>query len=105
MEKKFKRVFRDRRLTPSEVAADAEVRRKIEAEFPPGKAPSHGHSSALTDLLKQSLRESSRSVEEVARDANLSPQLLAHFLAGERDIRMATADRLAETLGLKVSAE
>lgn len=105
MEKKLKRLFRDRRLTPDEIAADDDVRRKVEAEFPPGKTASLGRSSALSDLLKESLRESGRSIEDIARDANLSPQLLAQFLAGERDIRMATADRLAGILGLKVSVE
>ncbi|MEX2169044.1 MAG: helix-turn-helix transcriptional regulator [Pirellulales bacterium] len=105
MEKKLNRVFRDRHLTASEIAADEDVRRKVEAEFPPGKSASIGQTSALTDLLKQSIRKSGQTVDEIARESNVTPQLLAQFLAGESDIRMATADRLAETLGLKVSVE
>jgi hypothetical protein len=30
--------------------------------------------------------------------------VVARFLSGERDIRMATADKLAETLGLKLAS-
>lgn len=30
---------------------------------------------------------------------------IPRFLSGERDIRMATADKLAEVLGLKLGAE
>jgi hypothetical protein len=35
MTKKLERVFRDRRLTPEELERDAEVRQKVQREFPP----------------------------------------------------------------------
>jgi hypothetical protein len=35
MTKKIEHVFRDQRLPAEEVAKDAEVRRKVQAEFPP----------------------------------------------------------------------
>ena len=37
MSKKFQRVFRSGHLTPEEVARDEDVRRKVQAEFPPAK--------------------------------------------------------------------
>ena len=36
--------------------------------------------------------------------AGVSQIVVSRFLSGERDIRMATADKLAEVLGLKVAA-
>jgi transcriptional regulator with XRE-family HTH domain len=55
--------------------------------------------------LKQAIRDSGRPVESVASDAGLSPALVAGFMAGERDIHMATADKLAQALGLEVTAD
>ena len=41
MERKtFKRIVRDRHLTPDEVAADEAVRRKVMQEFPPAQGAS-----------------------------------------------------------------
>jgi hypothetical protein len=56
-------------------------------------------------LLRRSIRESGRSVEEIASDAGVSPIVIARFVPGERDIHMATADRLARSLGLEVTAD
>jgi hypothetical protein len=105
MAKKLQRKFRDRHLTPDEVAADQELRRKIEQEFPPKNSPSAAQNDSLSDLLRRSIRESDRSVDEIASDARVSPIVIARFLSGERDIHMATADRLARSLGLEVTAD
>jgi hypothetical protein len=37
-----------------------------------------------------------------ARMAEVDPGVVSRFLAGERDIRMGTADRLAVALGLRL---
>lgn len=105
MGKKLQRVFRDRRLTPDETAADQEVRRQVAAEFPPRPEPAQAQSSSFSELLKRSIRESGRSIDEIAKEAGVSPALLGHFLSGERDIHMTTADKLAGSLGLEVTAE
>jgi ribosome-binding protein aMBF1 (putative translation factor) len=103
MSKKFERVFRDRPLTAAEVARDNEIRRKVQAEFPP--APPAGTASGrLSQALRDAIRASGKAVDEIAREAGVSPAVVAHFLAGERDIRMATADKLAEALGLTLAA-
>src|SRR5215203_5656332 len=105
MAKKLQRVFRDRHLTADEVAADRELREKVEREFPPKNAAHVAQHDSLSELLRRSIRESGRSVEEIAEGARVSPLLIARFVSGERDIHMATADRLARSLGLEVTAE
>lgn len=105
MEKRLQRDFRDRQLTPEERASDVEVRRKVEQEFPPSRSAAIGSPSSLSELLRRSIRECSKSVEEIAEDAHVSPVVVARFLTGERDIHMTTADKLADTLGLKLASE
>jgi hypothetical protein len=102
MSKSIERVFRQGHLSPDEVARDEEVRRKVQDEFPP--APPRGSASGrLSQALRDALRTSDKSMDQIAHDVGVSPIVLARFLSGERDIRMATADRLAEALGLELA--
>lgn len=103
MSKKIERLFRDRRLSAEEIARDEEVRRTVQAEFPP--APSSGSASGrLSQALKDAIRGSDKSIYQIAHDAGVSQIVVSRFLSGERDIRMATADKLAEALGLKLAS-
>ena len=101
--KKFKRVVRDRRLTPEEAAADEEVRRKVMEEFPPAR-PVAPQAGAISDTLRSAIHASSKSVYQICKDAGISQIVVSRFLSGERDIRLATADRLAKALGIAVRA-
>jgi transcriptional regulator with XRE-family HTH domain len=103
MSKKIERVFRGRRLSAEEVARDEDVRRKLQAEFPPA-TPSLSASGRLSLALKEAIRTSEKSMYQIAQDAGVSQIVVSRFLSGERDIRMATADKLAEVLGLKVAS-
>jgi DNA-binding phage protein len=103
MNKKIERVFRGRRLSAAEVARDEEVRRKVQAEFPPA-APSGSASGRLSQALRDALRASDKSMVQIAQDAGVSQIVVSRFLSGERDIRLATADKLAEVLGLKLAS-
>jgi DNA-binding phage protein len=111
MGKRLERRFRDRPLTGDEQERDSIARQAVHSEFPPsqhGGEPSlseTGQASSLSELLKRAIRERAESVDQIAQEAGLSPELLARFLAGEHDIHMATADKLANTLGLKVHAD
>jgi hypothetical protein len=104
MGKKLERMFRDRHLTPEEVAGDEQVRRAVENEYPPSPAKTTS-SSSLSEWLKRSIRESTKSVEEIAMDTGVSSVLIARFLSGDSDIHVTTADKLAGSLGLKLTAE
>ena len=41
-------------------------------------------------------------LSQVAQDAGVSQSVLSRFVAGDRDIHLATADKLAEVLGLNL---
>src|SRR6266404_5122626 len=102
MSKKIERVFRERRLSAEEVARDREVRSQVQKEFPP--AVSIGSASGrLSQALKEALRASDKSMYQIAQDAGVAQIVVSRFVSGERDIRMATADKLAEALGLKLA--
>jgi hypothetical protein len=102
MSKKIERIFRKGRRSPEEVARDKEVRRKVQAEYPPTE-PDGGTPGRLSEALRDALRASDKSVYQIAQDAGVSQIVVSRFLSGERDIRMATADRLAAALGLKLA--
>lgn len=97
-EQEIERAFRERPLSPEEVASD---RRKAQAEFPPA-APSGSTPGRLSQALKEALRTSGKSMYQIAQDAGVSPIVVSRFLCGERDIRMATADKLADALGMSM---
>lgn len=100
MERKtFKRIVRDRRLTPDEVAADQDVRRKAVQEFPPASPPLP-ESGGISDALRAAISASPKSVYQICKEAGISQIVVSRFLSGERDIRLATADRLAKALGI-----
>lgn len=103
--KTSERIFRERHLTPDEVATDQELRGKLEREFPPKSPDKITRADSLSGLLRRAIRESGRSFGEIAESIKVSPALIARFVSGERDIHMATADRLARSLGLEVTAE
>jgi hypothetical protein len=100
--KSFKRLQRGSKLTGQEAARDEELRRKIEAEFPPLEAASA--SLLLRDPLKEAIVQSAKSVGQLAHEAGVSEVVLTQFLAGQRDLRLATAEKLARVLGLRLMA-
>ena len=100
--KKIERVFREHRLSAEEIARDQDVRRWVQEEFPP-VAHTGNASGRLSQALKDALRASDWSRYQIAQDAGVSQIVVSRFLSGERDIRMATADKLAEALGLKLA--
>jgi predicted transcriptional regulator len=48
----------------------------------------------MSDQLRQAILDSGLSVYAVAKGSGVSQPVIARFVAGERDIRMATADQL-----------
>jgi hypothetical protein len=101
--RKIERVIRTCRLTPEEAAKDEEIRRRVGEEFPPARAAHHADPGSLSEVLREAIRGSGKSVYQIAKAANVSQIVVSRFLSGERDIRMETADRLAEVLELGVS--
>ena len=102
MAKRIQREFRNRKLTPEEVARDKEVSRKVQEEFPRAKHAARTSPDSLSESLKQAIRDSEHSEYQIAKAAGVSQIVISRFLSGERDIRMATADKVADALGLKL---
>ncbi len=74
----------------------------MQAEFPPA-APNGHPSGRLSQALRDALNASDKSMYQIAQDAGVSQIVVLRFVSGERDIRMATADKLAEALGLTLA--
>jgi hypothetical protein len=102
LRKPFKRIRRKNPLTQEEVARDQEIRRKVQEEFPPleTKPPQ----PLLSEPLREAILHSGKSVRRLAKDAEVSEIILQQFMEGERDLRLATAERLAQLLGLRLVA-
>ena len=100
--KKFNRITRPRHLTSEEAAADEAVRKKVMAEFPPAEQ-AHPEAGNIAIALKAALESSPQSIYKICQEAGISQIVVSRFLSGERDIRLATADRLARILGLSVA--
>ena len=103
MNSKPERVFRNRPLTTEEAARENELRRAVQAEFPPATTRHKPRSDSFGEALRKAIRNSSQPVAEIAEKAHLSPLALSKFVAGERDIHLETTDRLAEALGIKLA--
>jgi hypothetical protein len=67
--------------------------------------PSQGRlwSLSLSEQLRTSIRDSGLSCYEIAKQAGTTPAVVGRFLKGERDLRLATADRLAAVLRLELT--
>jgi len=102
--KKIERVIRSNNLTPAEADRDAKIRRRVEQEFPPARPVERTASGALSQGLRTAIQTSGRSVYQISKEANVSQIVISRFLSGERDIRMETADRLADVLGLQIKS-
>ena len=104
MPKRIQRVSRDRKLTPEEIARDEAVRRQVQKEFPPSELTLESPGDSLSEALRTAIRESDKSVYQIAQDADISQIVISRFLSGQRDIRLRTADKLAAVLRVKLAA-
>lgn len=103
MERKaLNRIVRSSPLTPAEAARDKELRRKIKEEFPPLET-SKAEAGGISDALRAAIQASPRSVYQICQEAGISQIVVSRFLSGQRDIRLATADRLARALGVDLA--
>ncbi len=96
----WQRVIRKAKVTTEQAVRDRKLRRLIEAEFPP--APRQPIPRSLSASLKKAMKQSAMTSYQLAKEAGVSQIMVSRFLSGKRDIRLATADRLAHVLGLKL---
>lgn len=62
--------------------------------------PPRTPAETLTDVLRSAITRSAKSLNTLAAEAGTNPGQLSRFMTGERDLRLATVDRLAAALGL-----
>ncbi len=98
--KQLKRVFRQGAISAQQASRDRAVRQKVEEEFPPVEKTEC--SDAISDPLRNAIEASDKTAYQISKEAGISQIIISRFLAGERDIRTATADRIAHVLGLKL---
>ncbi len=58
---------------------------------------------AMSELLRAAIRQSGLSQGEVARRAEIDPGQVSRFLHGTRSLTLATAEKVAAALGLKLT--
>jgi transcriptional regulator with XRE-family HTH domain len=58
--------------------------------------------SGLADVLRQAIKQSGLTLYAVAKTAGVDAPIVRRFMAGERDLRLATAAKLCEALNLKL---
>lgn len=56
----------------------------------------------MTNVLKRELLASDASQYRLAKDSGVDPMAISRFLSDERDIRLGTADKLADVLDLEL---
>ena len=57
---------------------------------------------SLADQMKAAIRNSGQSLYEIAKRSGVGLPVLYRFMVGQRDIRLATAGKLAEYLELEL---
>jgi transcriptional regulator with XRE-family HTH domain len=58
----------------------------------------------IDEQLRRAMVSSEMSLRELARRAGLAPAPVQRFAKGERDIRLATAAKIAEVLGIELTS-
>jgi len=56
----------------------------------------------IPQRLKNAIKQTGKSVYQVAKDSGVAQPVILRFLSGERDIRLETAEKLAQSLGLEL---
>ena len=62
-------------------------------------------SPQISAVLRKAIQASEMSINALAQASGVSHPIILRFLSGERDIRLATADKLAATLGVRVQTK
>lgn len=56
----------------------------------------------IPQAIKTAIRKSGKTVYRVAQESGVAHPIILRFLSGERDIRLETAEKLAQSLGLEL---
>ena len=56
----------------------------------------------IPQALRTAIRQSGKTVYQIAKNSGVAHPVILRFLSGKRDIRLATAEKLAQSLGLEL---
>ena len=56
----------------------------------------------LPKRLRAAIKQTGKSIYQVAKDSGVAHPVILRFLSGERDIRLETAEKLAQSLNLEL---
>jgi len=56
----------------------------------------------MGERLQAAIESDGRTFYRLGKEAGVSPEVISRFVSGERDIRLATASKLADVLGLEL---
>ncbi len=56
----------------------------------------------IIEVLQQAIESDGRAVYRLGKESGVSPEAIYRFVAGEHDIRLVTASKLADVLGLEL---
>lgn len=59
-------------------------------------------SEMIDDQLRQAIKDSGLTAYRIAADAGIAIPVVARFISGERDLRLATAAKVARVLCLEL---
>lgn len=59
---------------------------------------------SLADTLRDAIKASENTHYAIAKLCGISPAILDRFVAGERDLRLETAAKIADVLGLRLTS-
>ena len=59
----------------------------------------------LSDAVRQAVRDYDGPHASICRAARINEGLLSHFMAGHKSLSLASLDRLADVLGLRIVQE
>jgi plasmid maintenance system antidote protein VapI len=57
----------------------------------------------LADQLREAIENSGRSINSIALAAGVPQPVLQRFMSGERDIRLETADKIADYFEMRLT--
>jgi plasmid maintenance system antidote protein VapI len=58
---------------------------------------------ALQDQLREAVKNSGLSLYRIAKDSGVAYQVLHRFASGQRDLTLATATKLADYFGMRLT--
>lgn len=61
------------------------------------------HDMTLSEDLREAIVASGKSHYRLAQEAGITPGVISRFVSGERDLRLETASKLAELLGIRLT--